>query len=118
VEANRATHNARVEDYRDGRRDKLRTTAHVRTQEVKAETIAAYGGVCVCCGVADLVFLTIDHPEGDGAAHRRELFGGKGRGGERFYRWLRRNGWPAGYRVLCWNCQHATFRGVCPHQQV
>lgn len=83
---------------------------------VKREAIDAYGGKCACCGITDLVFLTIDHVERNGAAHRRELFGAYAGGGERFYRWLRRNNWPEGCRVLCWNCQHATFRGTCPHQ--
>jgi hypothetical protein len=66
-----------------------------------------------------VIFLTIDHPEQNGAEHRREIFGTSvGRAGERFYRWLKRGGWPAGYRILCWNCQHATFRGGCPHVQM
>jgi len=119
VAANRERHNTTVRTYRSSRHGELRAADRRSTQAIKAEVMAHYGGRCVCCGVADLVFLTIDHPAGDGAAHRREIFGESvGRAGERFYRWLRRNGWPAGYRVLCWNCQHATTRGVCPHQTV
>ena len=117
VAANREAHNAHVKEYRGGRRDATRSRARAATQAIKTEAIEHYGGACVCCKMTELVFLTIDHPSGDGAAHRREIFGASiGGAGERFYRWLRRNGWPPGYRVLCWNCQHATTRGVCPHQ--
>ena len=31
-------------------------------------------------------------------------------------RWLKRNGYPAGYQVLCFNCNFAKHRkGACPH---
>jgi hypothetical protein len=39
------------------------------------------------------------------------------RGGVRFYSWLRRNNYPEGYQVLCFNCNIAKgLYGVCPHQ--
>lgn len=105
--------------YKAANRDRLAENARKRTQLIKTEVIGHYGESCACCGEDRLVFLTIDHPEGNGAAHRRELFGDSiGRAGERFYRWLKRNGLPTGYRVLCWNCQHASFRGVCPHEEL
>lgn len=119
VEANRDRHNKQVRDHRASQGEARLIRERATTARIKAEVMAAYGGACVCCGESALVFLTIDHPEQNGAAHRREIFGTSvGRAGERFYRWLRRNGWPAGYRILCWNCQHATFRGACPHVQV
>ncbi len=45
-------------------------------------------------------WLTIDHINNDGAAHRKEI----GEGGTNFYRWLRKNNYPLGFRTLCWNC--------------
>ena len=35
------------------------------------------------------------------------------------YKWLRKNGFPPGFQVLCMNCQHGKrmCRGICPHQQ-
>jgi hypothetical protein len=80
-------------------------------QKVKTEVVAAYGGKCGCCGEDNLVFLTIDHVNNDGAAHRREV----GRSG--IYFWLRRKGYPEGFQVLCWNCNMAKALGGCPHQQ-
>src|SRR5262252_4538483 len=39
----------------------------------RLEMIAAYGGECACCGETEPVFLTLDHVNGDGAAHRRSM---------------------------------------------
>lgn len=77
---------------------------------------------CACCGVTDAVFLTLDHINGDGAAERTRAaaeMGKDARGfaGLQFYRWLRRQDFPDGYAVLCWNCNYAKHRlGACPHQ--
>jgi len=71
---------------------------------IKAETIAAYGGVCLACDEKDPACLTIDHVRDDGAAERRKM--GSGGGGTNLYRWLRRFGFPKdNYQLLCHNCQ-------------
>jgi len=81
---------------------------------LKIEVIQHYGGACACCGETEIVFLTIDHPDGDGSARRRE----EGhRGGTAQYRKIRRDGFPPGFRVLCWNCNTAEYLlGQCPHK--
>jgi hypothetical protein len=74
---------------------------------------------CACCGVEYIEFLTIDHINGGGAKHRRLLGSGSlSTGGGHFYSWLKRNGYPNGYRVLCQNCNfsHGVF-GYCPHDK-
>jgi hypothetical protein len=77
----------------------------------RRELIDAYGGKCACCGEHRLEFLAIDHPDNDGAEHRR-IAGS----GERMHLWLRKHGFPPGYRVLCHNCNCAFgFYGGCPH---
>lgn len=92
--------------------------------KTKAECFAVYGGKCTCCGESQLVFLTIDHVNGNGSAHRRELAKenksrGRDFGGARMYRWLKRQGWPAGFQVLCWNCNVAKRQlGRCPHAAI
>lgn len=69
---------------------------------------------CACCGETNVLFLTMDHVDGDGSYHRKTL---KLASGSSTYYWLRRNGYPDGFQVLCWNCQHGKFvYGVCPHQ--
>lgn len=104
-------------EFRERAREKAAQYGPGRRQKLKAASIAAYGGFCACCGESELIFLTIDHIDGEGNTHRRELFGG--RGGGPFYRWLAKNGFPPGFQVLCFNCNLGKHinGGVCPHQQ-
>jgi len=87
----------------------------------KTQAINAYGGVCACCGESNKAFLTLDHVNNDGAAHRRKLkaeFGGHPLG-VRFYSILRRGGYPQDVplQVLCWNCNCAKqYYKDCPHK--
>lgn len=94
-------------------------------QRLKKQVIEAYGGKCACCGETSIEFLTLDHIDNNGAAHRRELFPhiaaklGHGLGGWSFYVKVRKLGFPPGLQVLCWNCNSAKqYYGRCPHQTV
>lgn len=89
-----------------------------RWQDLKAEMISALGGECACCAISDPIFLTLDHVNGDGEAHRRSLGGPNA--SYAVHEDARREGWPKEkYRVLCWNCNMATRYGrTCPHQQL
>jgi hypothetical protein len=76
---------------------------------LKKEVLARYSnGECRCaqCGNGDVRVLSIDHPNMDGAAHRKRI---KVIGGVQFYRWLKREGFPDGYRVLCFSCNLADY---------
>jgi hypothetical protein len=87
-------------------------TQRNRRAQDRALVFAYYGTSCACCGEARDVFLSIDHIDGEGAAHRRELNGAIG-----FYRWLVKNRFPSGFRTLCMNCQWGYRNGaICPHQ--
>jgi hypothetical protein len=83
---------------------------------LRRDVIGHYGGICVCCGETELRFLTIDHIYEDGAVCRRET---NTRGGTRYYYWVKANGYPDFLRVLCYNCNLATYRngGICPHEE-
>jgi len=89
---------------------------------VKAEVVAAYGGRCQCpgCDIAYPEFLTMHHVNGDGAAHRAEIFPhGTAKGGYRFYLWLKRQGFPKDgrFELRCYNCNCSEgFHGYCPHR--
>lgn len=48
--------------------------------------------------VTEVGYLTIDHINGGGTKHCRAI-GGKGR----LYGWLKKNNYPGGFRVLCYN---------------
>lgn len=72
---------------------------------------------CACCGETHLEFLALDHRGGWGKRHRERLRKEQGRvTGLAIYRWVRDNGFPKGFQVLCHNCnQSIGAYGYCPH---
>ena len=88
-----------------------RAARHRRWLILRAQVFWHYGTVCACCSEPETDFLTIDHIEGDGAEHRRQI------GESSLYHWLRKNGFPPGFQTLCRNCNWAKHRlGTCPHR--
>lgn len=102
--------------------EKLNATSHRRAREIKDAAFNAYGGYsCSCCGIKEQCFLTLDHVNGGGNHHREQIAPNHkrwgGGGGDKLYRWLKREGYPTGFQVLCFNCNFAKWRlGKCPHQ--
>lgn len=98
-------------------RDAITARNRRKRAEVRAEMIAAYGGVCRCCKEANPRFLTLDHKKGGGLAHYREVGGTL-----QVMLDLRAKGWPRRlFQLLCYNCNmgraHNTRNpGVCPHK--
>lgn len=85
-------------------------------RKVRLDALQAYSSgapTCACCGESALLFLALDHINGGGAKQRKETGGGG------FYSWLRRHDYPAGFQVLCHNCNFGRQLngGVCPHQK-
>jgi hypothetical protein len=96
------------------RREQMRSN----NQRLRESVFAHYGGYrCQCpggCRIREKGFLALDHV--DGAKHPRYREAPH-RGGNNLYHWLRKNGYPPGFRVLCFNCNHALGHyGRCPHQ--
>ena len=58
---------------------------------------------CRKCGSSNIDELQIDHVNGGGDVHRIEVLG-RPAGGHPFYLWLKRNGYPTGYQILCRSC--------------
>ncbi len=78
----------------------------------KISVLQAYGNCCACCGTDDTDVLSIDHVDGGGTKHRRKIGFGNA-----IYKWLRKNKFPSGYRVLCLNCNISIgVHGQCPHR--
>lgn len=114
----------RMKVYYNANKAKKKIWFVARYKRLKDDVFNAYGGYkCHCCGETEPMFLTIDHIDGKGADHRRSMTA-KGRNyrdatGYKTYRWLENNGFPPGFRILCANCNHGSYRngGVCPHQR-
>jgi hypothetical protein len=102
--------------YAQHREGRLAHTKKYHTR-VKLEVFQYYSGgtpVCKCCGESNMAFLSIDHINGRGTQHRKEI---RIQSGIRFYFWLRRNNFPLGYQVLCHNCNQGKWAyGECPHK--
>lgn len=89
------------------------TRSQITRWRLRSEALKHYGGdnpSCKCCGESFYELLSIDHINGGGAAHRKEIGQGS------IYSWLKRNNYPEGFRVLCHNCNQAIGHyGYCPH---
>lgn len=85
----------------------------VRYRRYKRMVLEHYGGSppkCACCGESIYAFLTIDHINGGGRKDRTK------RGTSHFFKMLINEGYPVGFRVLCYNCNCAMqYNHTCPH---
>lgn len=61
--------------------------------------------MCPGCDTIFLGFLQLDHV--DAKAEKQRSSTGRKLGGPTLWYWLRKNGYPAGYQVLCANCNSA-----------
>lgn len=101
------------EYYYQNRDTILKQKSKYRNQ-VKLDAMQHYGSICACCGETRIEFLSIDHIDGNGSNHKKEV--SYGRGGANFYIWLKKNNYPPGFRVLCHNCNQSLGHfGYCPH---
>lgn len=95
------------------KKNKKRNNKRVRDRhrELREACIKAYGGACDCCGETRYEFLAMDHIDGGGRKHRKKV-------GTKIVRWLVKNEFPEGFRVLCHNCNAALgYYGYCPHEE-
>lgn len=112
AQANPERANLYSQNWKDRNPDRVRQRHKGTYAQLREEVMAAYGGRCACCGEAEDQFLTIDHIDG----HPKGV--GAPRSGNGLYLMLRREGFPEGYQVLCWNCNCAKgFYGMCPHKR-
>lgn len=102
-------------EYYAEHKEELKTKAKYNNRRVRFLALLAYSAgakpQCAQCKIDDFDVLTIDHIEGGGNKHRRQLRVGSG---TNFFYWLKRNDYPEGYQVLCWNCNvRKRFVGGC-----
>jgi len=70
--------------------------------------------ICACCGEKETKFLTVDHINNGGNAHRAETGAGSS-----LHRWLINHNFPEGFQILCFNCNcgRSVNGGICPHKE-
>ncbi|MFA5696336.1 MAG: hypothetical protein WC917_02715 [Bacilli bacterium] len=87
----RNTHREEYNEYN-------RNYKHKYLRKLRMEAIQHYGGKCNNCGIDDFYVLQIDHINNDGNKHRKEVKS------YRLPKWLKDNGYPKEYQILCANC--------------
>lgn len=103
----------RHSDWRATNLDYTQKKGYEWRKNVREQVFAHYGKICICCQEARLELLTIDHMNGGGNRHRKEVGSGP-----TFYRWLIKQGFPLGYQTLCYNCNCSRGHlGICPHER-
>jgi hypothetical protein len=99
--------------YHECHRDEKNTKARDKRAIQRAEVLAHYGNSCVCCGESIPEFLSIDHINGGGGKHRKEIGAGA------MYRWIIDNNFPDDFQILCHNCNQAKgYYNECPHKKL
>lgn len=106
--------------YRDVDATRKRLAKHATgyRKKLREEFLAEYGGRCECCGISEPAFLSLEHKNKDGAAHRRSKWGNNRGNSHELLRDIKKQGWPKDiYGILCHNCNRASFYGICPHKE-
>jgi hypothetical protein len=80
-------------------RPSLKNSKKLWWETKRRKVLTHYGNRCARCGFTDQRALSIDHVEGGGAEHRRNLKSND------ICAWLMRNNFPPGFQILCMNCQ-------------
>ena|SRR3990167_2533984 len=97
-------------------KERFKKASHLYGKKIKNEILSHYSSPspkCACCAESLMEFLAIDHINPKGAYGHK-----KGISGISLYLWIRKNGFPQGFRVLCHNCnQSLGFYGYCPHNK-
>jgi len=100
--------------WRDSNKEARRESRRRYVQNLKDQVYAVYGRSCTCCGEDNPKLLTIDHVNGGGGEHRRQL-------GSSVMVLLDiiKRGFPDEFQVLCFNCNlgRSLNGGVCPHEE-
>jgi len=104
------------EKYYQENKERIAKKAKERADKLRIDALMVYSNgemMCECCGERSIEFLTIDHLKN--APHTRN---NSKCGGREIFKWLKDNGYPDGFRVLCMNCNWARGQyGYCPHKE-
>lgn len=103
----------KAEKWREKNYGKVLNINKEYRRRVKYEVMSHYCGGepnCQCCGEKIFEFLTIDHINGLNGKKRESK-------GASMCLYLRRNNYPKGFQVLCYNCNMGKrYTNICPHK--
>lgn len=108
--------------YANSDKSRQREQAQSARRERRQRILKYYGGVCICCGESELIFLAMDHINGGGNEHRRQIGNNPGNrcgsSSTQFYKWIENNDFPDFLQILCHNCNMGKHLngGICPHK--
>lgn len=94
----------------------IRLAGYERRHFLKLQVLSHYSnplGIPICnnCGEMDVDVLCLDHIKGGGRKHMDKLT-------MTLYNWVVRNNFPAGFQVLCANCNlrkaRLEYKGITP----
>jgi hypothetical protein len=107
--------------YYNLNKENLCNSKNISNRKLKIDTFSYYSNgtpKCACCGEDIIEFLTIDHINGFRESLDYKEYN-KHKHGTSLYSWLKRNKYPEGYQVLCFNCNSAKgHHGICPHTKI
>lgn len=92
------------------------TKQAIKSRELKYLVMKHYGSQCVCCGIKEICFLSIDHKNNNGYLERVEK---KNRpSGYFMYKKIIARNYPNDLQIMCFNCNVAKQHngGECPHK--
>lgn len=104
-------YNNRYRENNPKQREKENIASIERAVKNRKIVLDSYGNKCLCCGETAIEFLCIDHINGYGNQHRKEVGTGS-----KLYSWIIKNNFPDFLQILCHNCNMALgLYGYCPH---
>jgi hypothetical protein len=110
-QTHKETEKERKKNWDANHRDGINLRHRLYMAKKKTDVFNAYGNKCACCGETKKEFLTIDHVNGGGHAHRQKV-------GTQIWLHVVKEGFPKTYQLLCFNCNCAKgIFGSCPHNR-
>jgi 5-methylcytosine-specific restriction endonuclease McrA len=100
--ANKDRISSTLSAYKTKHKEKILTQTKRSHQYYRDLVFSHYGKACNICGSTNN--LSLDHKDGTGAQHRKELFGHKNAAGSNFYHWVVTNSYPENLQTLCTTC--------------
>jgi hypothetical protein len=95
--------------------------AKEKRHRLRLELFERYGGKCVCCGVSDYRWLSLDHINQDGGEERKTInkYNGNHINAANRINFLHKQPKRDDLQLLCYNCHFAKdYFGCCPHNDV